>query len=168
MTVREAKPFALAGFALGLALGSWNFISFWLNPLDDSVAGMLILYVPMFASWGVAGFVAARRTRRLSDAVKAGAVFAFSTFAIFWIANIARVNVFLDVLRDWPDWQQTVVARYRQSGFESFRAFTNYDYLKDAPLKLAVPTAIGAALASIGGLAGLLGQRPKLSPERPS
>jgi len=129
---------------------------------------MLILYVPMFASWGVAGFLAARRKGRLTDAVKAGAVFAFSTFAIFWIANIARVNVFLDVLRDWPDWQQTVVARYRQSGFESFRAFTNYDYLKDAPLKLAVPTAIGAALASIGGLAGLLGQRPKLSPEMPS
>jgi len=168
MTVREARPFALAGLALGLALGSWNFISFWLNPLNDSVAGMLILYVPMFASWGMAGFVAARRTGRLTDAGKAGAVFAFSTFAIFWIANIARVNVFLDVLRDWPDWQQTVVARYRQSGFESFRAFTNYDYLKDAPLKLAVPTAIGAALASIGGLAGLLGRRPKLSPERPS
>jgi len=167
MTVREAKPFALAGCALGLALGSWNFISFWLNPLDDSVAGMLIVYTPMFVSWGVAGFVAVRRTGRLTDAVKAGAVFAFSTFAIFWIANIARVNVFLDVLRGWPDWQQTVVARYRQSGFESFRAFTNYDYLKDAPLKLTVPTAIGAMLASIGGLAGLLGRRSKL-PERPS
>lgn len=41
-------------------------------------------------------------------------------------------------------------------------------YLKDAPLKLAVPTAIGAALASIGGLVGLPGQRPKLRPERPS
>jgi hypothetical protein len=56
------------------------------------------------------------------------------------------------VLRDWPGWQQTVVARYRESGFESFRAFTNYEYLKDAPLKMAVPTAIGATLASIGGL----------------
>jgi hypothetical protein len=167
MTVREAKPFALAGCALGLALGSWNFISFWLNPLNDSVSGMLILYTPMFVSWGVAGFVAVRRTGRLTDAVKAGAVFAFSTFAIFWIANIARVNVFLDVLREWPGWQ-TVVTRYRQSGFESFRAFINYDYLKDAPLKLAVPTAIGAVLASLGGLAGLLGQRLKLSPESPS
>ena len=120
MTVREAKPFALAGFALGLALGSWNFISFWLNPLDDSVAGMLILYVPMFASWGMAGFVASRRTGRLTDAVKAGAVFAFSTFAIFWIANIARVNVFLDVLRDWPDWQQTVVRTTARAASRAF------------------------------------------------
>ena len=168
MTVREVKPFALVGCALGLALGAWNLIAFWLNPLDDSVAGMFIVYAPMFVSWGVAGFVVARRTGRLTDAVKAGTVFAFSTFAIFWIANIVRVNLFLDVLRDWPGWQQTVVARYRLSGFESLRTFTNYEYLKDAPLKMAVPTAIGAMLASIGGLAGKLGRRSKLTPERPS
>ena len=161
MTVQEAKPFVLVGCVLGFALGCWNLIAFWLNPLDDSVAGMLIVYAPMFISWGVAGFVAARRTGRLAEAVKAGTVIAFSTFAIFWIANIVRVNLFLDVLREWPGWQQTVVARYRQSGVESFRAFTNYEYLKDAPLKMAVPTAIGAMLASIGGLAGMLGQRSK-------
>ena len=168
MTAREAKPFALAGCALGLALGSWNLIAFWLNPLDDSVAGMLIAHEPMFICWIGAGFVAARRTGRLTDAVKAGTMFAFSTFVIFWIANIVRVNLFLDVLREWPGWQQTVVARYRESGVESFRAFTNYEYLKDAPLKIAVPTAIGAMLASLGGLAGMLGQRPKLRSEMTS
>jgi hypothetical protein len=65
---------------LGLALGSWNVIAFWLNPLDDSVASMLIVYAPMFISLGVAGFVAVRRYGRLTDAVKAGTVFAFSTF----------------------------------------------------------------------------------------
>src|SRR4029450_1115565 len=102
MTVREAKRFALVGCALGLALGSWNLIAFWLNPLDDSGAGMLVVYAPMFVGWGVAGFVAARRTGRLTDAVKAGTVVAFSTFAIFWIANIVRGNLFLDVARGWP------------------------------------------------------------------
>lgn len=154
MTAREAKSFALVGCAMGLALGSWNLIAFWLNPLDDSVAGMLIVYGPMFISWSVAGFFVARRTGRLTDAIKAGAIFAFATFAIFWIANLARVNLFLDTLREWPGWQQTVVARYRESGFESFRAFTNYEYLVDAPLKIAVPTVSGALLALIGGLAG--------------
>ena len=165
MAVPEAKPFALVGCVLGLALGSWNLITFWLNPLDDAVAGMLIVYGPMFISWGVAGFVAARRSGRLRDAVTAGTVFAFSTFAVFWIANIVRVNLFLDVLRDWPGWQQTMVARYRESGFESFRAFTNYEYLKDAPLKIAVPTAIGSMLASVGGLVGIRRQRSQLTPE---
>ena len=163
MTGHDARRFALMGCALGAALGAWNLIAFWLNPLDDSVAGMLVLYAPMFISWGLAGFVAGRRSRRLSDAVKAGTVFAFSTFAVFWIANIVRVNLFLDVLREWPGWQQTVVARYRESGFESFRTFANYEYLKDAPLKLAVPTAIGAVLASIGGVAATLGRASKLA-----
>jgi hypothetical protein len=157
MTVMEAKPFALAGSGLGLALGSWNLIAFWLNPLDDSVSGMVIVYTPMFVSWGMAGFLAARRTGRVRNALMAGTVVAFSTFVIFWIANIVRVNLFLDVLQESPGWQQTLMARYRESGFGSFRAFTNYEYFKDAPLKLAVPTAIGAILASLGGLVGMLG-----------
>jgi len=151
------KQIALVGCALGLAVGAWNLIAFWRNPLDDSLGSMLIVYAPMFISWMGAGFVAARRTGRLADAVTVGTVFALSTFAIFWIANSVRVNLFLDTLREWPGWQHTMVARYRESGFDSFRAFTNYEYVKDAPLKLAVPTAIGAMLASIGGLAGVLG-----------
>jgi hypothetical protein len=82
--------------------------------------------------------------------------------------NIIRVNLFIDTLREWPGWQQTVGARYRESGFESFQVFTNYEYLKDAPLKMAVPTAIGAVLASIGGLAGRLSHRTKLTSQVPS
>ena len=159
MTVRDAKPFAFVGCGLGLGFGVWSLVAFWRNPLDDSVAGMLVVYVPMSISWTVAGYVAARRTGRLTDAVAAGAVLAFSTFAIFWIVNIVRVNLFLDVLREWPGWQQTVVARYRDSEYDSFRAFTNGEYLKDAPLKIAVPTAIGATLALAGGFVSVLGQR---------
>ena len=163
MTVGEAKPLALVGCALGFALGSWNFTSFWLNPRRRH-AHRVCADVRQL---GCGRFRRGAPHRAADRCGQSGRVFAFSTFAIFWIANIARVNFSLDVLRDWPDWQQTVVARYRQSGFKSFQAFTNYDYLKDAPLKLNVPTAIGAMLASIGGLAGLLGQRSKLSPERP-
>jgi hypothetical protein len=155
VTLRDARSFALVGGVLGLALGLWNLVAFWLNPLDDGIAGMLIVYAPMLISWTAAGFVAARRRGRLTDAVTAGTVFAFATFAIFWIANIVRVNLFLDLLREWPGWQPTVVARYRASGFESFRTFTNYEYLTDAPLKIAVPTVVGAAVALIGGLAGV-------------
>jgi hypothetical protein len=145
---------AWVGAALGLTLGVWNLVSFWRNPDDDRVAGMLLLYGPMFISWTVVGFIAVRRTGRLRDALTAGTVFAFASFAMLWIANIVRVNLFLDVLREWPGWQQTVVARYRVSGFDSFRAFTNYEYVMDAPLKLAVPTVLGATLALVGGLIG--------------
>ena len=61
-----------------------------------------------------------------------------------------------------------MVARYRESGLESFRAFTNYEYLQDAPLKIAVPTAIGSLLALIGGLVGSLRRRPEVTPDAPS
>ena len=148
-----ARSFALMGCALGFALGSWNIVSFWLDPLDDSLTGMFIVYAPMFISWAAVPYMVARRTGRLADAIKAGTVLAASTFVMFWVMNIIRVNIFLDVLREWPGWQM-VVARYRESGFESFRAFTNYDYLKDAPLKIAVPTVIGALLGTLGGLTG--------------
>jgi hypothetical protein len=158
--------FSLIGAALGLVMGTWNFVSFWMDPLNDSLVGMLVTYVPMFICWAVVGFVAARRTGRLADAAKAGAACAFSTFVVFWIANIIRVNVFLDVLREWPDWQ-TVRARYYDSGIESFRWFVNYDYLKDAPLKLATPTAIGATLAVIAGMAAKLGPQRRV-PSTPS
>jgi hypothetical protein len=147
----DLARYALVGAALGLVLGTWNLVSFWLNPLDDSVGGMLVVYGPMFVAWLLVGVVAARSGAGLGGAVKAGAVTGFATFAVFWLANVIRVNLFLDLLRDWPGWE-TVVARYRVSGFESFRAFTNYEYLLDAPLKLSVPTVLGATLALIGGL----------------
>jgi hypothetical protein len=151
------KRSAAAGAALGLVLGLWNLVSFWLDPMDDSVGGMLIVYTPMFVAWGLTGFMAARRGAGLGGAAMAGAVIGFATFAVFWAVNIVRVNLFLDWLRDWPGWQ-TVVARFNVSGFESFRAFTNYEYLMDAPLKLSVPTALAATLALLGGLVSMGGR----------
>jgi hypothetical protein len=152
----DLTRYALVGTALGLVLGAWNLVTFWMDPLDDSVTGMLELYVPMFIGWIVAGFVAARRTGRILDAARAGAIFAFAAFLTLWVANIIRVNLFLDVLREWPGWQTTVVARYRASGMESFRAFVVYDYLADAPLKIGTATAIGTGLALLGGVIGKL------------
>ena len=157
------RGYITAGLALGFACGAWNFLSFWLDPLDDSIAGMLLIYLPMFTIWAVAGFVAARRRGRLVDAVGAGAVIAFATFLVFWILNFVRVHVFLDTLYTSPDWQTTVVARYHVSGFETFRGYVIYEYLMDAPLKLAAPTVIGVVLASVGGVAGLFGWRRRLA-----
>lgn len=155
--------FSLIGATLGFVMGAWSFVSFWMDPLNDSLVSMLATYVPMFICWAVVGFAAERRTGRLADAAKAGAACAFSTFVVFWIANLIRVNVFLDVLREWPGWQ-TVLARYHDSGMESFRGFVNCDYLKDAPLKVATGTAIGAMLGAIGGAAAKLGPQRRVQP----
>jgi len=55
-----------------------------LDPLADDDAGALLLfYGPMFVIWGLAGFVAARRTGRIVGAVKVAAIVAFVTFIVF-------------------------------------------------------------------------------------
>lgn len=68
---------------MGLALGLANLIAFWVNPLDDSLAIMLIIYAPMFIGWCVAGFVAGRRTGHVTEAMKVDTLLAFATFNEF-------------------------------------------------------------------------------------
>ena len=139
------------GLALGAIFGLWNIVATELDPLaDDGPAALLMFYSPMFAAWGIAGFVAARRSGGFVDAMRMGATVAFVTFTVFWLFNLFRVNLFLDVVRARDDWQ-SLLDRYRASGFENFRTYVNYEYLTGAPFIL-VPSIIGAVVGSIGGL----------------
>ena len=154
----------LDGLTLGLALGAifglWNIVATGLNPLaDDGPAALLMFYGPMFAAWGIAGFLAARRSGRFVDAVRTGTTVAFVTFTVFWLLNLLRVNLFLDVVRGRDDWQN-LLARYGASGFENFRVYVNYEYLTGAPLTMLVPSMIGAVVGSIGGLVAVV-SRPR-------
>src|SRR5262245_8145412 len=147
------------GLVLGAIFGLWNIVATEFDPLtDDSPAALLMFYGPMFAAWGIAGFVAARRSGRFIDAVRMAATVAFVTFTVFWLLNLFRVNLFLDVVRARGDWQNLLV-RYRASGFENFRVYVNYEYLTGAPLKILVPTMIGAVVGSIGGVFAIASRR---------
>jgi hypothetical protein len=141
-----------AGLALGAIFGLWNVVATALDPLaEDAPALLLMFYGPMFAAWGIAGFLAARGSGRFVDAVKKGATVAFVSFTVFWLLNLFRVNLFLDVVRARGDWQNLLV-RYRASGFAHFRVYVNYEYLTGAPLEILLPSMIGAVVGSIGGL----------------
>ena len=147
------------GLALGLGFGTWNVIASQLDPLaDDTIAALLMFYGPMFATWALAAFVASRRTRRLIDGVKTGALVALVTFVVFTIIVIARVNLFLEVTTQRPDWV-TLLRRFQSSGFASLRAFVNYEYITGAPFKIAVASTIGAVFGTLGGGLGLLSRR---------
>ena len=89
----------------------------------------------MFAIWGLAAFVASRRTGRLLDGIKIGATVAFFTFLVFDLMVILRVNIFLDALSQRSDWQN-LVERFQASGFQSLRAYANYKYVTVAPFKI--------------------------------
>jgi hypothetical protein len=144
------------GLALGLAFGVWNLVVTSLMPLvDDSPLALAGFYGPMFQMWGLAGWMAARRTGRLAAAVKAGATVAFVTFVVFNATVILRVNLFLEIIKHRDDWRN-MVANFPASGFDSFRAYVNYVYITGLPFWILVATIIGTGCGAIGGLVAAL------------
>jgi hypothetical protein len=154
-----AKRWMVFGAALGAAFGIWDLIATARDPLaDDSPGALLTFYGPMFAIWTLAGFIAAKRRARLTDGLKAGAIVALSTFAVYFVAIMIRVNAFLDVLPGRGDWQ-SLVGSFHASGFSSFRTYVNYFYLKGEPSKLAAATAIGTGMGALGGAVAAISRR---------
>ena len=147
------------GAILGAAFGVWNLVETWLDPLaDDTIAALLLFYGPMFAAWGVAGFVFARRSGRVLDAITAGATIALVSFIVFALANLIRVNLFLDSILNRADWENMRM-RFQGSGFSSFRAFVAYHFVMDLPLKISVASIIGAFVGLVGGLLTMIHRR---------
>ena len=153
------KKFLALGLLLGAGFGLCNLIATRLDPLaEDTPIALLAFYGPMFAIWGLAGFVASRCTGRLLDGVKVGATVAFVTFVVYTFAVIVRVNLFLDTMSLRPDWQN-LMGRFQASGFESLRVYANYEYVTGSPFKVLVASIIGAATGLVGGFFGILGGR---------
>ena len=69
------------------------------------------------------------------------------------------MNLFLNELTGRADWQN-MMSRFYASGFDSLRTFVNVDYLKGAPLKIAVASAIGSFMGMVGGFVGQLSSKP--------
>ena len=147
-----ARRLAFLGVLLGVGFGIWNLLSSLLDPLaEDTIPALLMFYGPMFASWSAIAFFAARRTGRVADGIKAGAIVAFVTFLVFDVMVILRVNIFLHDLTGRLDWQNLML-RFHASGSESLRTFINYHYVTGAPFKIFVATVIGAVTGAIGGV----------------
>ena len=149
----------LLGLIVGLVFGSVNLVFTWLDPLEDDTPGALLrFYGPMFLVWALASFRAARRSGRLSSGVTTGMAVAFATFCVFDVLVLLRVNLFLNELTGRADWQNMMM-RFRASDVDSLRLFVNLDYVKGAPFKIGVATAIGAVMGTIGASLGLLRHR---------
>lgn len=147
------------GLIVGLVFGSVNLLVTWLDPVaDDTPAALLRFYGPMFFVWALASFRASRRSGRLLPGVVTGAIVAFATFVVFDLLILLRVNLFLDELTGRADWQNMMM-RFRASDADSLRLFVNLDYVKGAPLKLAVSCAIGVVMGAMGGFLGQLTQK---------
>ena len=141
----------LLGLMVGLAFGAVNLLMTWMYPVaDDTPGALLMFYGPMFFLWAFAAFRATRRSGRFLSGVTTGMLVAFATFCVFDLLVILRVNLFLSELTGRADWQN-MMGRFQASGFDSLRTFVNVNYLKGAPFKIAVASAIGALMGVVGG-----------------
>ena len=160
MIILTRPPGALAvGLVLGVVFSVLNVISAYVAPLaDDSLTAIAAFYGPMFLAWGLAGFAAARNSRKPLVGLKTGALVAFGTFVVLTIVVIVRVNLSLPLMTQRPDWQN-LIARFNASGFENLRTYVNYEYLKGAPFKILVASTIGAVFGFLGGCMSLAFRR---------
>jgi hypothetical protein len=144
------------GFLVGALFGAWNVLHSWLFPLaDDTLGALLAFYGPMFFVWAAAAFLTTRRTGQVSAGVMTGAVVAFATFCVYDLLVVLRVNLFLGELTGRADWQNLMV-RFKASGYVTLRTFVNLEYIKGAPVKIGVASAIGAVMGLVGGALGRL------------
>lgn len=143
---------ARLGLIIGITFGAWNLLWTWLRPLaDDSIPVVLAFYGPMFFVWGVASYFAAGPSGSIRRGILTGIVVSFTTFCVLDLMVIARANIFLNDLAGRPDWR-SLVDRFDGSDFDSFRAYINWHYVAQAPLKIIVATLIGAGAGAIGGV----------------
>jgi hypothetical protein len=150
----------LLGIVAGLTFGAVNLFVTWVEPLaDDSPWTLLPFYGSMFMVWSLAAFRATRRSGRVWSGVTAGTSVACATFSMFSVLVLLRVNVFLNDLAGRADWRNMIL-RFRASDVDSLRLFVNLEYIKGAPFKIGVASAIGAVLGVIGGAVGRLMFRP--------
>jgi hypothetical protein len=139
------------GLTIGVAAGGLNLIDTALEPLaDDTVGSMSIWAGALMFLWVVIGFEAGRQTGCFRDALIGGALVGTGTMAMFHLAAIVRVNMFLWQIQYRGDWQN-LVARFHGSNFRSLRTYANYEYVSLTPMLLTLGAMAGAVTGTLGG-----------------
>ena len=111
---------------------------------------MLLFASLLLVSWLVLTFLVARRAGSFRQAVVAGMVICVGTLLMFGVANTIRVNVFLDEIKYRDDWRN-LMARFRESGYTSLRAYVNRDHLTPLAGTIAIGSAVGAIVGACAG-----------------
>ena len=139
------------GLIIGITAGSLQLLDTALEPLaDDTAGGMLIIVGTLLTLWTAASYVATERAGRFRDAVLAGFLVGLASICVLHFTAIVRVNVFLDQIQYREDWTN-LVARFRASGFQSLRAYANYEYLTGTWLLLLIGAGAGSVCGVISG-----------------
>ena len=111
---RALRTPALIGCAFGAVLGVMTLVDTAREPLADDAVTMMLAWVGVVGLlWSAATVAVTWRTRRMSDAITVGAILGVMALAVFQLAAIVRVNVFLDTIQHRDDWRNLVARSTR-------------------------------------------------------
>jgi hypothetical protein len=116
---------------------------------DDEVGGFILaVYLCTFCYYGLAGFLAARNTRRDEAGVWTGAQTALIGMGLITATFFLVDNVFLATVSQQVD----KIHAFEHSHYTSMRAYINWSLLQGAVFVLPVLGLIGGACGAVGSL----------------
>jgi hypothetical protein len=152
------------GLLIGVVLGTWQLLDTAAEPLaEDTPAAMIGIVGTMLLSWTLASMVAALPSRRFTRALVAGIIAGVATMAVIDFTSILRVNLFLDEIRYRDDWVN-LMTRFEASGFQSLRAYANWEYVRGTPMVLGLGALAGGVCGAVAGMINGMSSTPLARP----
>lgn len=138
------------GLVLGLFLMVnivWTTVLFPTFESDDEYTGTyLLIYGLVFLFFVVSGLLASRKSKRIEDGLRVGAITALITIVIVTLTFLVVDNVFLDIVSKQPD----KIYGFAHSGFSTMRDYINSGFLRGLFTVIPAFGVIGAVCGAIG------------------
>ena len=140
------------GFLLGAVAAPviWLTQAVFPSTRPDDDAGPLIIrvYLCFFLYFAAAGFLAARKSHRLGDGFRVGALTALVGVGLIMAAFMLVDNLYLETVSQQVD----KIWGFAHSNYASMRQYINWSLLNGVVFVLPVLTLLGGLLGGVGGL----------------
>ncbi len=117
---------------------------------SEYTAWYIVLYLALFALFGIGGLIASRRAQPARTGAIGGAVSALIILGMILLTFVIVDNVFLDVVSQQID---KINAFHSQTTYSNMRDFINSGLLAGSAFALVAGGVIGGMLGAVGGLA---------------
>ena len=142
------------GLWMGACFAPWIVLSqavFPSNRSDDEFGGLILsVYLATFVYYGAAGVFSVRKSNRIRDGLRVGAVTAVIGMGLITAVFTLVDNIFLETVSQQVD--KIRGFQLHQSQYPSMRAYINWSMLEGAAFGLPVFGLIGAACGGLGGI----------------
>jgi hypothetical protein len=155
---------ALKSYIYGLLLSLFLIVSIiWTNVIaptyesDDEYTGTYILiYLGLFLFFVFCGFLASRKTGKIADGARVGAITALITIAIVTLTYFIIDNVFIVIVSKQPD----KIYAFQHSTYATMRDYINAGFLRGLFTVVPVFGIVGAVCGAVGAFIRKLVVRP--------